>query len=99
MLKLPNILVFAGSLALGAAFAADANSDWPQWRGPNRDDVSKETGLLKQWPEGGPKKVWSFEKAGNGYSGYSIVSGKLYRLGTREGKEVLLALDATKGTE
>src|SRR5687767_7778097 len=57
-----------------------ANFDWPQWRGPNRDDVSKETGLLKSWPEGGPQKVWSYENAGNGYSGPAIVSGKLFTL-------------------
>ncbi len=40
--------------------------DWPQWRGPDRSDVSKETGLLKQWPEGGPKQVWLYKNAGNG---------------------------------
>jgi outer membrane protein assembly factor BamB len=74
-------------------------SDWPQWRGPNRDDVSKETGLLKEWPAGGPKKVWSFEKAGNGYAGVSTAAGKLFTMGIREGKEVLFALDTETGKE
>jgi hypothetical protein len=54
-----------------------AAGDWPQWRGPDRTDVSNETGLLKSWPEGGPKRVWLFEKAGLGYSGPAIVAGKL----------------------
>jgi outer membrane protein assembly factor BamB len=73
--------------------------DWPQWRGPDRSDVSKETGLLKSWPEGGPKRVWIFENAGQGYSGPAIVKGKLFTLGTRNGREILLILDANTGKE
>lgn len=73
--------------------------DWPQWRGPNRDDVSTESGLLKQWPAEGPKRVWIFDNAGMGYSGYSIAGGKLFTLGTRDGKEILIALDANTGKE
>ncbi|HET6410388.1 MAG TPA: PQQ-binding-like beta-propeller repeat protein [Chthoniobacteraceae bacterium] len=91
LLFLPVVLT-VGS-AMGAAF------DWPQWRGPNRDDVSKETGLLKKWPAEGPKKLWSFANAGKGYAGYSVVAGKLYTMGTRDGKEVLMALDAATGKE
>jgi outer membrane protein assembly factor BamB len=73
--------------------------DWPQWRGPDRTDVSSETGLLKTWPEGGPKRVWLFENAGDGYSGPAIVKGKFYTLGTRDGNEILLVLDANTGKE
>jgi outer membrane protein assembly factor BamB len=85
-----------------AGFASDqpaGNFDWPQWRGPDRTSVSKETGLLKKWPEGGPKRLWLFENAGNGYSGASIAKGKLFTIGTRDGNECVLALDAEKGTE
>jgi outer membrane protein assembly factor BamB len=85
--------VFTVDTALGAAF------DWPQWRGPNRDDVSKETGLLKQWPADGPKKLWSFTNAGQGYSGFSVVGGKLFTMGTRDGGEILICLDANTGKE
>lgn len=74
-------------------------ADWPQWRGPQRDDISRETGLLKQWPAEGPKRDWLFEKAGNGYSGFSIVAGKLFSIGTRDDREVLVALDAGTGKE
>jgi outer membrane protein assembly factor BamB len=73
--------------------------DWPQWRGPNRDDNNTETGLLKEWPAEGPKKVWTFDKAGTGYSGFSVAGGKLFSMGTQEGKEVLLALDANSGKQ
>jgi outer membrane protein assembly factor BamB len=80
--------------------AVSANSfDWPQWRGVDRTGVSQETGLLKQWPAGGPKRVWLYQNAGNGYSGPAIVNGKLYTLGTRDGSEILLILDANTGAE
>jgi outer membrane protein assembly factor BamB len=88
------------SLVLVCTFAVSTFAlDWPQWRGPDRTDLSKETGLLKQWPAEGPKQVWIYKNAGNGYSGPAIVGGKLYTLGTRDGSEVLLCLDAAKGTE
>jgi outer membrane protein assembly factor BamB len=87
-------------VALGIVTSAlAAEFDWPQWRGPGRDAVSKETGLLKAWPAGGPKRVWLYEKAGNGYSGPAIVGGKLFTLGTRSDQEILLALDANSGQE
>ena len=90
-----NSLVLA--LALGAT-AANA-ADWTQWRGLNRADYSSETGLLQDWPAGGPKQVWMFKNAGNGYSAPAVVGGRLFTLGTRDGGEVLLALDAKTGSE
>jgi outer membrane protein assembly factor BamB len=84
---------------VAALHAETPSFDWPQFRGPNRDDVSKETGLLKQWPAGGPTKIWNYTQAGSGYSGFSIVGGKLFTMGTRDNSEILLCLDATKGTE
>jgi outer membrane protein assembly factor BamB len=73
-------------------------ADWPQWRGPNRDAVSKEAGLLKQWPKDGPELVWTFDKAGAGYAGPAVVGGKLYTMGARGNDEYLFALDS-KGQE
>lgn len=93
----PILVVALAVLAAGSPHVIGA--DWPQWRGPDRTDVSKETGLLKSWPAEGPKRVWLFENAGSGYSGPAIVAGKYYTLGTRDGSEVLLALDANTGKE
>ena len=73
--------------------------DWPQWRGPNRDGVSKETGLLKSWPAAGPARAWIFSNAGAGYSSFSIANGKLYTMGSRRGTEQLICLDARTGRE
>ncbi len=64
----------------GGLFAAD----WPQWRGPNRDGVCTEKGLLKQWPEGGPKLLWEISGLGPGYSTVSIKAGRLYTMGDRQ---------------
>jgi outer membrane protein assembly factor BamB len=90
-MKLAALLVTLSIPALAA--------DWPQWRGANRDDNSTETGLLKQWPAEGPKRAWLFDKAGMGYAGFSVVAGKLFTLGTRDGKEILLAIDEKTGNE
>jgi outer membrane protein assembly factor BamB len=76
-----------------------ATPDWPQWRGSSRDDLSKESGLLKKWPENGPNKLWSYTQAGKGYSGFAISKGRLFTMGTRDQNEVLLCVDAEKGTE
>jgi outer membrane protein assembly factor BamB len=73
--------------------------DWPQWRGPDRTGVSRETGLLKAWPAGGPKQLWIYENAGMGYSGPAISGGKYFTIGTRDGAEVLLVLDANTGKD
>jgi len=72
---------------------------WPQWRGPARDDFSRETGLLQSWPEGGPQQLWAIENCGLGYSGPAIVDGRLYILGSRDGTEMLLCFDAKSGKE
>jgi outer membrane protein assembly factor BamB len=72
---------------------------WPQWRGPNRDGISKETGLLKQWPAQGPPLVWKASGAGRGYSSFSIADGKLYTMGLRGDREFVVALDVATGKE
>ncbi len=78
--------------------AADA-ADWTQWRGPGREDRSPDKGLLKSWPEGGPKQLWVFNDAGLGYAGYSIVAGKLFTMGLRENQEFVIAVDTATGKE
>lgn len=74
-----------------AGFAAAA--DWPQWRGPDRTDVSKETGLLPAWPKDGPKLLWTFKDAGEGYSGPAIVGDTLYCMGADGKTEFIYAVD------
>ena len=73
--------------------SATHGQDWPQYRGPQRDDVSTETGLLQRWPDGGPQLLWTYANAGLGYSGPAVVGQRLYTLGARKGKEYLIALN------
>jgi outer membrane protein assembly factor BamB len=81
-----------------AAPGSDAKFDWPQWRGPNRDGVSKEIGLLKSWPEGGPKVLWR-APAGEGYSGIAVSQGRAFTMYGEGNDEVTVGLDAANGKE
>ena len=60
-----------------------SDSDWPQWRGPQRDGASPETGLLKQWPAGGPKLLWQVNDIGDGYSTPVVVGSRIYVMSNR----------------
>ena len=76
---------------------AALGSDWPQFRGPNRDDVSRETGLLKSWPEDGPPLVWHIKGLGSGYSTVSIAGDRIYTLGNKDNVSKVFALGRNKG--
>jgi outer membrane protein assembly factor BamB len=80
---------------------AAAAGDWPQWRGPNRDGKAGAgagaTGLLREWPAGGPRLLWTFDAAGEGHASPAVVGGKLFLPGSRGGAEYLLVLDAADG--
>jgi outer membrane protein assembly factor BamB len=66
--------------------------DWPQWRGPNRDGKSSETGLLQTWPEGGPKLAWSAKGLGGGFSSVAVAGDRIYTLGDLGDAQYALAL-------
>jgi outer membrane protein assembly factor BamB len=72
-------------------------ADWPQWRGPSREGVSTETGLLKQWPEDGPPVVWQVEHVGVGYSSIAVKDGRIYTQGDLDGVEHVICLDEKTG--
>ena len=70
-------IIGVGSLGLASLLPAAQAPDWPQFRGPDRDNISSETGLLRQWPAGGPKVLWTVPVA-QGYAGAAIVGGRVY---------------------
>jgi outer membrane protein assembly factor BamB len=72
-------------------------ADWPQWRGPNRDGKSADTGLLKEWPADGPKPAWKATGLGKGYAGVSTAGGRLFTMGDKDGTGWLIALDSADG--
>ncbi len=71
---IPAVLVLSTALSVVA-------SDWPQWRGPERNGISPETGLLKEWPKDGPTLRWRVADVGSGYSTPAVVGDRLYLLG------------------
>ena len=71
--------------------------DWPQWQGPNRDGMSKETGLLKNWTKGEPKQLWKIDGLGASYSTPSIAAGRIFIMGNKDKFEYVFALDETDG--
>src|ERR1041384_8298079 len=62
---------------------AQSAGNWPQWRGPARDGISQESGLLKQWPAEGPKLLWQVNDIGDGYSTPAVVGTRIYMMSNR----------------
>lgn len=75
------------------AFNLAVAEDWPQFHGPRRDNRSVETGLLKRWPEGGPKLVWKAQGLGQGFSTVAIADGIIYTAGNIDKDTVITAMD------
>ncbi|MFO0926790.1 MAG: PQQ-binding-like beta-propeller repeat protein [Gemmataceae bacterium] len=83
-----RVLLFFAVLTIGTASTVHAQwksapGDWPGFRGPDRTNLSPETGLLPQWPAGGPKLVWKSTGLGGGYSTPSLAAGRIYLMGTK----------------
>jgi outer membrane protein assembly factor BamB len=89
-------LIAIGLLAVVMPLASQT-ADWTQWRGPNRDGHSAETGLLQEWPASGPPLVWRGTGAGTGYSSFASSNGRLFTLGARGNVEYVIAFDAATG--
>ncbi len=84
------IVLFLSILLAGGMCYGD---DWPQFRGPNRDGKSAETGLLKKWPETGPKLLWSVGGLGIGFSSVAVAGGFVYTTGMIDSEGFLFAYD------
>jgi outer membrane protein assembly factor BamB len=93
-LPLPLVVVLGLSASLAvAAYAAD----WPQWRGPQRDNLSPATGLLTQWPAAGPPLLFKASGLGGGYSSLALAGDRIFTLGDRADGQHLLALGRKDG--
>jgi outer membrane protein assembly factor BamB len=77
----------------GSKRSETKQSFWPQFHGPNRDNISTEKGLLKKWPEAGPALLWTAKGLGHGYSTVSIASGIIYTAGSIEKETIITALN------
>jgi outer membrane protein assembly factor BamB len=90
----------AGLKSPSGKSAAAGGGAWPGFQGPNRDNQSQETGLLKEWPPEGPPPAWPAPMTGlgQGYSAVSVANGLVFTMGTPGGEEAVLAIDLEKGT-
>ncbi len=98
-MKYFSLCLMLVSLSTSAVAETNLSFDWPQWQGPDRNAISKETGLLKQWPEGGPRLVWSNEEIGGGYSAPSVADGQMFGMSNRGVDEFVWCLSETDGKE
>jgi len=89
-LTLAALVTAAG---LGQASAAPPEPFWPEFHGTNRDNRSRETGLLKAWPKEGPKLIWKYADCGRGYAGVAMAEGLIFTTGDFGDEERVLALD------
>lgn len=89
--------VFFACLVLLAGVLPVAADDWPQWRGPERNGKSAETGLIDHWPEGGPPLVWKADGLGRGYSSVAVVGDRIVTLGDLEDGQYVLAVSRDGG--
>ena len=92
----PFLIVIA--VAAGCGCLSASGADWPQWQGPDRDAVSRETGLLQQWPEAGPPLAWKGTGLGKGMGGIAVSGGRIYTTGDDAGNTAwLYAFDESDG--
>ena len=102
MIRRFAIALFGTWYLIGGVLSAEADdhstAEWTQWRGPNRDGISSETGFLKNWPKEGPTVLWQIP-LGDGYSGISIAQGKIYTMFAEGADEFVICLDASNGEE
>ena len=90
---------FTSAFAVFALSMPAPAADWPQWRGPDRTGISKDSDLLQEWPKDGPKLRWKITDLGTGYSAPAVVKGVVYIQTTREKDELVVALDEKTGKE
>lgn len=83
--------LLVGVCPLSAA-ETGTGAGWPEFHGPNRDNLSPEQGLLKRWPQGGPRMIWKYSECGEGYSGVAIADGMIFTGGDFDDEEMLIAL-------
>src|SRR4051812_12453452 len=99
-----SIFTLAALSALLCAVSSPAgfqptSPSWPQFRGPNRDDISPDKGLLQAWPKDGPALLWKHNGVGGGYSSVTMTGNKVFTLGNRGSDTYAYALDRNSGNQ
>jgi outer membrane protein assembly factor BamB len=91
-------VVLVAGLTIGVAGQSPAPpADWPQWRGPDRNGLSKESGLLPQWPASGPPLVWSISSLGDGYGSLAVKDDRIFVQGSNGRQSIVYVLNRADG--
>ena len=90
-------ILFCLPLSAASTSPSAASADWPQWRGPDRNGIAKETGLLKAWPAAGPPVVWSIGNIGEGYGSISIKGDRIFVQGVKDKQSSVFCLNRADG--
>ena len=90
-------ILFCLPLSAASTNPSAASADWPQWRGPDRNGIAKETGLLKAWPAAGPTVVWSIANIGEGYGSISIKGDRIFVQGVKDKQSSVFCLNRADG--
>ena len=96
-LRLVMVPIFVLALAVMIAGQSISTGDWPQWRGPDRTGLSKETGLMEEWPASGPQRIWQISNLGAGYGSLSIKGDRIFVQGRVGRQSAVLSLDRSDG--
>jgi len=94
-----SLYLFLFGMCVTQCAAEPGAFDWPQWQGPDRTAMSRETGLLGKWPADGPELGWRIEDLGGGYSAPAVAGGKLFGMSNRGDDEVVWCLNEKDGSE
>ena len=94
---LATAVVAALAVTPAAVPQSSTSAHWPQWRGPNRNGISTETGLLQSWPEGGPRRLFAATGMGGGFSSLAVTGGRIYTMGDRRDGQYVLAFNESDG--
>ena len=95
-IAMKKLLALTLTLLFGSVVAA---ADWPQWQGPDRNRISKETGLLAEWPEGGPPVLWTATNLGRGYGSMAVAGDRVFVQGANATTSVVIALNRADGKQ
>jgi outer membrane protein assembly factor BamB len=97
MRKSLQLLTCSSIILASTVLARSAEGDWRQWRGPTGDAKSPETGLLKEWPAGGPPLAWKTSGLGSGYSTLAVAGNQIFTMGDKGDDNYVIALDRQNG--
>jgi len=97
-MRITPVVIVLVALSAVAAAAAEHAFDWPRWRGPDLNGISKETGWSINWPAAGPKALWKAQ-VGIGFASVSVAQGRVFTTGNRNNQDTIYAFEAKTGRE